>query len=812
MRETEIQTKITEALLRTVERKQPSEGNEPPAGSRTLQDRWRRWRTRRREPDGREDEGTRRQWEVADPYLLRHLAAHAAVAGQLPELVNDADYLINAEPDRLLDVLGSVNPAEHPLVRVYWRAAHHLRDAEVADRANVLRTTAIVDEPEAVGRFTTAQGQPLTLRWARVKASHFHRTLYGHTGSVNALTFLPLADGTTLLASAGEDGHVRLWDPVRASPRTTLLGHASNVEALASINLPDGTTLLASAGGTVRLWDLSTLTPHAHLTDPASRIYSLAFTTLPDGTPLLAGGDRDGVIWLWDPVTATLRGSFHGHRDVVQELAFTTLPDGTTLLASTGNDHAVRLWDLVRGGDRPRATLEGHQSWVYGLAFITGLDGDLLLVSGDTRGKIHVWNPLTGTSLKIIEDRSTWVTTLSVTTLPDGHTLTAIANLDYIVLSRDHIVLSRDLFSSDTVSLTGHTAWVSALAFDTSPGNVPVMASGGDDHTVRLWDPTMPISQDKSSYVLSDVYALASTVGPDGAPLLVSGGNQQPAPVQSWDLDTAAPRVMFHGHDSQVYGLALTTLPDGTLLLASVGHDQTVRLWDPTTGSPGFVLTGHTGSLSAVTFAVLPDGTPVLASAGRDNASPKSGRTRSEGLIRLWDPLIGTPRAILTGHTHNVNALAATTLPDGTPLLASAGVNRSVCLWDLGTSQPRQALEGHTSSVEALAFTCLSGDGTVILASAGYDTTVRLWDAVTGTHRATLTGHTGWVSALAFGTRPDGTVVLASGGYDGTIRLWDPATGRAIASIAVSMTVQALVFAGDLLVAGTGRGLLALDW
>ncbi|MCL2781887.1 MAG: hypothetical protein FWD74_10475, partial [Actinomycetia bacterium] len=75
-----------------------------------------------------------------------------------------------------------------------------------------------------------------------------------HPGPVNAVAF-GTVDGRPVLASGGDDGTVRLWDPATREPvGEPLTGHNGAVRAVA-FGTAGGRPVLASGGddGTVRL-------------------------------------------------------------------------------------------------------------------------------------------------------------------------------------------------------------------------------------------------------------------------------------------------------------------------------------------------------------------------------------------------------------------------------------------------------------------------------------------------------------------------------------------------------------------------------
>ncbi|MBN1875471.1 MAG: PD40 domain-containing protein [Anaerolineae bacterium] len=231
--------------------------------------------------------------------------------------------------------------------------------------------------------------------------------LTGHTGFVWGLAWDPNTD-ENILASAGRDGTVRLWDMTTYTETVTLkTGRAFCVDWS-----PDGKQLaVGNEAGQVQVWDVKARQlRQAWQSDLPSVLISVAWS--PDGKTL-ASGELDGDIVLWDVATGQARVTLAGYtprRCDVNGLAWS--PDGVTL-ASAHQDGQVRLWDGERG--TMVKAIKAHTGWVRGVAWSPA--GHLLASTGEDR-YIRLWDPETGQ--KYAEQHHNSLPVWSVAWSPDG--------------------------------------------------------------------------------------------------------------------------------------------------------------------------------------------------------------------------------------------------------------------------------------------------------------------------------------------------------------------------------------------------------
>ena len=270
----------------------------------------------------------------------------------------------------------------------------------------------------------------------------------------------------------------------------------------------------------------------------------------------------------------------------------------------------------------------------------------------------------------------------------------------------------------ERIAFQDHTDSVAALCAVTFDGH-EVLASGSDDQTVRLWDPSTGEQLTTLRGHQDSVNALC-TISVNGRQLLASGSGDQT--VRLWDPSTGEQLTTLRGHQDSVNALCTISV-NGRQLLASGSDDRTVRLWDPSTGEQLTTLRGHQDSVNAL-CTISVNGRQLLASGSDDQT------------VRLWDPDTGD-LTTLHGHQNRVNALCTISV-NGHQLLASGSNDQTVRLWDPDTGD-LTTLIGHQDWIYALC--AVTVNSRQLLASGSGDQTVRLWDPSTGEQLTTLRGH-----------------------------------------------------------------------
>ncbi|NOT76446.1 MAG: hypothetical protein HOP08_16080 [Cyclobacteriaceae bacterium] len=283
----------------------------------------------------------------------------------------------------------------------------------------------------------------------------------GHAAAINRLIYSP---NGALLASAGSDNRIVIWDISAGKQLLTFSGHTLKVN---DISFHPNNNMLASVSddGRLILWDLAKgiSTEEYDLKGP---LKSVCFS--PDGSSLAVAGKEISIMNVSSKAISKL--PFYCNKDYYSTVTFSH--DGKFIAFAGRKISKVRIVDIATGAVVKNLNLKTNQ-----LAFSKD---DTYLVGAGVLGKLKRWN--------IRDDKPFSTYTLPAPQIWQSYLSTAISDEYFASGNKNDLISVYGLTSGVKIHvLNGHNSDVNAVAF--SPDN-KTMVSSGMDKNIVFWDLT----------------------------------------------------------------------------------------------------------------------------------------------------------------------------------------------------------------------------------------------------------------------------------------------------------------------------------
>uniref|UniRef100_A0A667YKE4 Transducin beta like 3 n=1 Tax=Myripristis murdjan TaxID=586833 RepID=A0A667YKE4_9TELE len=532
--------------------------------------------------------------------------------------------------------------------------------------------------------------------WRKAQCTRSWKAI--HTVPVASMTFDPTS---TLLATGGCDGTIKLWDVVKQYCTHNLKG-SSGVVHLVQFH-PDISLLQlfsSSLDCGIRLWDLRSSQCVCVLQSHYSAVTSLAFS--PDGGTMLSSG-RDKICTVWNLKTRTVKRTVPVYEAV----------EGVVLLPAKGDfsQIGVKTKDLHFITAGSKGVLRVWEASTARCVYTQTLPSAPVAASED--GKEEDDNPSSLTYLLPLpaSSRLAAVTAEHNILLYQLPGLTTqqqfvgysdeVLDVKFLGKGDSHIVVATnscqlkvfELLTNSCQILYGHTDTV--LSLDVFKKGA-LFASCAKDKSIRVWQMDSASGQVRC---VAQGFSHADAVGSITCSRLkasfIASGSQD-CTVKVWelpadfsttgaDIHQLTARATEKAHDKDVNSVAVSP---NDKLLASGSQDRTAKLWslagDRDLGLLG-VFRGHRRGVWAVCFSPVDQ---VLATSSAD------GTTKLWSLQDFSCLKVGKNTSLTLKYTILIRHPQPCSLPSGSDGL--------VKLWTIKTNECVKTLDAHQDKVWGL--------------------------------------------------------------------------------------------------------------
>ena len=278
-----------------------------------------------------------------------------------------------------------------------------------------------------------------------------------------------------------------------------------------------------------------------------------------------------------------------------------------------------------------------------------------------------------------------------------------------------------------------------------------ILATGGYDSTVRLWDASSNVCY--KSFVHPEKQVNCLSISSDKTSI-VAGGNPL---IRLYDANSTGSEAKqtFEGHTSNVKAVGMDS---NARFLFSGSEDGSIKIWDPRASGAAVRDFDARGAVNSVVL------------------HPNQGELISGshmGALRTWD--IGANKCSHELVPEGDTPVSSVAITSDASIVAASNFNGSCFFWTPGETEytPVKKLRAHKGYITSC---CFSPD-VRLFATTSSDKTLKLWNTHDFSLSATLAGHTRWVWDASFSADSS---FIATASSDMTAKLWDIGVGEVV--------------------------------